>query len=76
MHNGSEEIPTSPNYMENREEIARKRQELLRLSEDGEIKQSVAQLKKASGKVILWMYEEYDTGSRKSKYIFNRFAYK
>ena len=56
---GSEEIPTTTNC-ETREEVAKKRQELLRLSEDGEIPQSVASLKKASGKVVLKIYAEYE----------------
>ena len=61
MQNDSEEIPTTPNHIDNREEeIDRKRGELLQLSEDGEIKQSVSQLKKASGKVILRIYAEYE----------------
>ena len=45
---GSEEIPTTSNHSdnENREkDVAKKREELLRLSEDGEIPQSVASLK-------------------------------
>ena len=61
MSNGNEEIPTTPNNIDNREEeINRKRNELLRLSEDGEIEQKVSQLKKASGKVILRIYAEYE----------------
>ena len=61
MNNESEEIPTTPNHIDNREEeIDRKRNELLQLSEDGEIKQSVASWKKASGKVILKIYAEYE----------------
>ena len=43
-----EEIPSTAE-----EEIARKRNELLLLSEDGEIPQSVSQLKKSSGKQVL-----------------------
>ena len=58
------EIPTTENYenlsSEREKEIAKKRQELLRLSEDGEISQSVAHLKKAKGKVILKIYTEYE----------------
>ena len=61
MSNDSQEIPTTPNHIDNREEeIDRKRQELLRLSEDGEIKQSVACIKKASNKVVLRIYSEYE----------------
>ena len=59
----SEEIPTTPKHSNNvsaEEEIARKRNELLLLSEGGEILQSVAQLKKASGKQILKIYAEYE----------------
>ena len=58
---GSEEIPTTTTHTNNgEEEIARKRNELLLLSEDGEISQSVASLKKASGKQILKLYAEYE----------------
>ena len=61
MNNDSEEIPTTPNHINsNEEEIDKKRGELLQLSEDGEITQSVASLKKASGKVILRIYAEYE----------------
>ena len=60
MSNDSQEIPTTANDFDNREEIATKRNELLRLSEDGEIPQSVASLKKASGKVVLKIYAEYE----------------
>ena len=71
MSNGSEEIPTTSIHFDNPEEdIDRKRQELLRLSEDGEIKQSVANLKKASGKVILRIYEEYEIREAEKANIF------
>ena len=57
----SEEIPTTPQHknISEQKDIARKRNELLLLSEDGEISQSVAQLKKASGKQVLRIYTEY-----------------
>ena len=42
------------------EEIARKRGKLFCLSEDGEIPQSVASLKKSSRKQVLKIYEEYE----------------
>ena len=61
MSNGSEEIPKSTNNSDNKEkDVARKHEELLRLSEDGEIQQSVSNLKKASGKQILKIYAEYE----------------
>ena len=41
-------------------ELDRKRTELLRLSEDGNISQSVKYLKKASTKVIEKVYTEYE----------------
>ena len=57
----SEEIPTTPNHIDNsEEEITRKRNELLQLSKDGEIKQTVATLKKAFAKQILKLYAEYE----------------
>ena len=43
-----------------KEEIMKKREELIRLSEDGEISQSVQNLKKASDKVILKIHAEYE----------------
>ena len=57
----SEKIPTTENNSNNetREDVSKKREELLRLSEDGEISQSVASLKKACGKVVLKIYAEY-----------------
>ena len=62
--NGSEEIPTTPEHTNNKsneeEEVSRKCGELLQLSEDGEIKQSVAYLKKASNKQIVKIYAEYE----------------
>ena len=60
---GNEKIPTTPKHSNNisaEEEIARKRNKLLQLSEDGEILQSVAGLKKASGKQVLKIYAEYE----------------
>ena len=60
---GSEEIPKTENHSNNEtreKDVAKKREELLRLSEDGEISQSVASLKKASGKVVLKIYAEYE----------------
>ena len=61
-HDG-EEIPKTANNTNNEgeeDEIGKKRNELLQLSEDGEIKQSVAYLKKASNKQILKIYAEYE----------------
>ena len=58
-----DEIQTTPKHKNDKntdEEINRKRNELLRLSEDGEISQSVANLKKASGKIIQKIYTEYE----------------
>ena len=63
MSNGSQEISTTENHSDNEtreKDVAKKREELLRLSEDGEIPQSVANLKKASGRVVLKIYEEYE----------------
>ena len=60
---GSQEIPTTENNSNNEtreKDVAKKREELLRLSEDGEISQSVASLKKASGKIVLKIYAEYE----------------
>ena len=45
---------------ENKKEVLKKREELIRLSEDGEIGQSVQNFKKASDKVILKIYAEYE----------------
>ena len=59
----NEEIPATLKHSNNisaEEEITRKRNELLQLSEDGEIPQSVAQLKKSSGKQVLKIYAEYE----------------
>ena len=59
----NEEIPTTPKHSNNKsaeEEIAKKRIELFLLSEDEEIPQSVAQLKKASGKQVMKIYAEYE----------------
>ena len=68
---GSEEIPTTANNSDNREEeIARKRNELLLLSEDGEIPQSVAQLKKSSGKQVLKIYGEYERQQAEKANVF------
>ena len=43
-----------------KKEVMKKREELIRLSEDGEISQSVQNLKKASDKVILKIHAEYE----------------
>ena len=43
-----------------KKEIMKKREELIRLSEDGEISQLVQNLKKASDKVILKIHAEYE----------------
>ena len=65
MSEDEREIPTTSkreNFSseEKEEEISKKRQELIRLSEDGEISQSVASLKKASGKVVLKIHAEWE----------------
>ena len=65
MSDDEREIPTTKNCEnlsseEKEKEISKKRQELIQLSEDGEISQSVASLKKASGKVVLKIYAEYE----------------
>ena len=70
MNNDSEEIPTTPKHTNNEEEIDRKRGELLQLSEDGEIKQSTTQLKKASGKVISRIYAEYERQQAEKANVF------
>ena len=43
-----------------KKDVMKKREELIRLSEDGEIRQSVQNLKKASDKIILKIYSEYE----------------
>ena len=43
-----------------KKEVMKKREELIRLSEDGEISQSVQNLKKSSDKVISKIYAEYE----------------
>ena len=43
-----------------KKEVMKKREELIRLSEDGEISQSVQNLKKASDNVILKIHAEYE----------------
>ena len=43
-----------------KKEVMKKREELIKLSEDGEISQSVQNLKKSSDKVILKIYAEYE----------------
>ena len=43
-----------------KKEVMKKREELIRLSEDGEITQSVQNLKKANDKVILKIHAEYE----------------
>ena len=43
-----------------KKEVLKKREELIRLSEDGEISQSPQNLKKASDKVILKIHAEYE----------------
>ena len=71
MSNDSQEIPTTANNTCNEErDVARKREELLQLSEDGEIKQSVASLKKASNKVILKIYAEYERQQAEKANVF------
>ena len=66
----SEEIPTTPKHTNNEEEIARKRNELLQLAEDGEITRPVSQLKKASGKQILKIYAEYERQQAEKANVF------
>ena len=69
-HDG-EEIPTTQKHSDiTEEEIVRKRNELLLLSEDGEILQSVAQLKKASGKQVLKIYSEYERQQAEKANVF------
>ena len=43
-----------------KKEVMKKREELIKLSEDGEISQSVQNLKKANDKVIQKIYSEYE----------------
>ena len=65
------EIPTNENDTNCKEkDIIKKREELLRLSEDGEISQSVAALKKASNKVIEKIYAEYEMKQAEKANIF------
>ena len=74
MSNESEEIPTTENNScgkdNGEKDVAKKRDELLRLSEDGEIEQSVSALKKASGKQILKLYAEYERREAERANIF------
>ena len=51
-------------------EVMKKRKELIRLSEDGEITQSVQNLKKANDKVILKIYSEYEIKQAEKANIF------
>ena len=53
-----------------KKEVMKKREELIRLSEDGEINQSVQNLKKASNKVILKIYAEYEIKQAEKANIF------
>ena len=51
-------------------DVMKKREELIRLSEDGEISQSVQNLKKASDKVILKIYSEYEIKQAEKANVF------
>ena len=51
-------------------EIMKKREELMKLSEDGQIKQSVKFLKNASEKVIFKIYNEYEVIQAEKTNIF------
>ena len=53
-----------------KKEVMKKREELIRLSEDGEISQSVQNLKKASDKVILKIYSEYEIKQAEKANVF------
>ena len=57
---GDQESKTQDVKKDSKADIMKKREELIRLSEDGEISQSVQNLKKASDKVILKIYAEYE----------------
>ena len=50
--------------------ILKKREELIRLSEDGEISQSVQNLKKANDKVILKIHAEYEVRQAEKANVF------
>ena len=53
-----------------KKEVMKKHEELIRLSEDGEISQSVQNLKKASNKVILKIYAEYEVKQAEKANVF------
>ena len=56
LYNNAEEMSDNAEEMSN----DTKRLELIRLSEEGEISQSIKHLKKASGKTISKIYSEYE----------------
>ena len=63
MNKDENEIQTTENNFNQEskdEEVAKMRKKLLQLSEDGEIKYSTSSLKKASNKIILKIYAEYE----------------
>ena len=64
-NNEYENVTTPSEEEKKQKEIIKKRKELVKLSEDGEIKQSVQFLKKASDKVILKIYAEYENKQKK-----------
>ena len=51
-------------------DVMKKREELIRLSEDGEISQLVQNLKKASDKIILKIYNEYEIKQSEKANVF------
>ena len=53
-----------------KKEVMKKREELIKLSEDGEISQSVQNLKKSSDKVILKIYAEYEVKQAEKANLF------
>ena len=53
-----------------KKEVMKKREELIKLSEDGEISQSVQNLKKSSDKVILKIYAEYEVKQAEKANVF------
>ena len=53
-----------------KKEVMKKREELIKLSEDGEISQSVQNLKKSSDKVIFKIYAEYEAKQAEKANVF------
>ena len=75
MSNNKDEnkIPTTSNcenLSSEEKEVSKKHQELIQLSEDGEISQPVASLKKASRKVVLKIYTEYERQEAEKANVF------